>query len=565
MKRFAWRITVSLAILAMAFLGSSIPAPAQGLDADETPVETPGPEADAPDSGADGAEQDPGAEPDAEEPQNPDTEDPAGPDAGLNPSPDAELPGGLEAETPSSDSENELESDADAVPLPSNSRVLAQVSSVAWTEQPNTRIAGADRYLTAVEVSKRTYPSGATTVLVATGLDFPDALSAAALGAKIKAPLLLTERSVLSSATRAEILRLKPSKIVVVGGPGIVSTGVESQLRSIVSNVSRVYGADRYETSAALARSGWTQASQAFVATGTDFADALAAAAAAGKLDAPVLLVPGTSSSVPNSVQKVLNDLKSTKVHIAGGTGAVSQSMQNALASGRSVVRYAGANRFDTSARIVNGVFSGPTGVYWANASGFADALTGAAAAGAQGAPLLLVEQSCVPTVVYQANDRVNSGQTFLLGGSGVLTDSVLIGNECMAASGVAAANRAGAQSLYTRLNLARYQNGLSAFRLADAAHGTPAHSWSASMVSGGAKVNPNLLTQQPWAVYQAVAQTSASGDKAARLGVLLLGNAQARSWLLKPSGGVRGSYSIGYAISGSTAYGTVIVGTNRK
>lgn len=476
-------------------------------------------------------------------------------------------PDGLDAESLNEGEESELSEEGMLAPLSHQLQSRTMAMAPVWVEQPNARIAGQDRYQTAVAVSKHAYPNGAATVLIATGADFPDALSAAALGAKIQAPLLLTEQNSLPASIAAEISRLKPSKIVIIGGPGVVSTQVESRLKGLGAQVSRVYGADRYATSAAIAKSGWSQSSDAFIATGVDFPDALSASAAAGKLGVPVVLVPGTERVAPSSVLNALRDLKVTKIHIAGGTGVVTTQMQSSVAtSGRSVARYAGASRYDTSADLVSKIFSARSDTYWAVGYNFADALTGAAAAGAQGGALLLVEPDCVPTVVYRANDRVTSGRTYLLGGSGVLTDGVMIGNECMVQpSGINSADWVGTKKLYSLLNKARQQAGLSGFRVADAVYGTPAYSWSKGLGSGGAKVNSSLRTQQAWSSYQTVAQTNSSGDKPTRLSQLLTGDAQARSWLLKPNGGVRGAFSVGYATSGATGYATVIVGTNLR
>lgn len=300
---------------------------------------------------------------------------------------------------------------------------------------PKQRISGGDRFDTAVEASKAGYPTAAGTVLIANGLDYPDALSAGALGAKWKAPLLLARPSSLPASTRAEIVRLKPNRIVVVGGAGAVSDGVVAELKKLAARVDRVSGPDRYATSIAIAQQGWSKgtASQAFLATGTGFADALAAGAAAGVVNAPVLLVPGNASSAPASVTAELSRLGATQVRIAGGTGAVSAGIQNSVAAGRSVVRYAGTDRYDTSARIANGIIAKGAGVdvYWANGLGFADALAGGAVAGSRGAPLLLTTSSCVPGSVFDATGRVVGNRILLLGGAGVLDGGVLAGRRC--------------------------------------------------------------------------------------------------------------------------------------
>ena len=439
----------------------------------------------------------------------------------------------------------------------------------------NARISGADRFSTAVAVSKHGYPTTAATVIVANGLNYPDALSAGALGAKWKAPLLLTQPGALPAATQAEIARLKPSKIVVVGGTGAVSAGVLNTLKGLAANVIRVSGADRYSTSIAIAQAGWPAgtASNVFLATGTNFADALAAGAAGGKIGAPVLLVPGSAPAAPASVSAELNRLGATKIRIAGGTGAISNGVQSSVTSNRTVVRYAGGDRFVTSARIATDASIYPSSskvnTYWANGLGFADALAGGAVAGAKGSPLLLSAPSCVPASVYSANDRVAGANTYLLGGAGALGDTVLRGNECMnAPAGANADSVSGMQWLYNQINTARYSANLSGFRLADAttwsghATGTPAYSWALrNRANRSYDKNPNLGTQQPWVGYEIVGRYNTYAGKSHLSNTWngFMSNATIKGQILAPTTNFRGAVSVGYAVNANEpGYGTV-------
>jgi hypothetical protein len=95
-----------------------------------------------------------------------------------------------------------------------------------------SRIAGANRYETSVAVSKVAFPNGASVVYVASGTAFPDALSAASLAAN--GPVLLTDPNRLPPEVAGEIRRLKPLKVVIVGGTAAVSVGVENELAKLV-------------------------------------------------------------------------------------------------------------------------------------------------------------------------------------------------------------------------------------------------------------------------------------------------------------------------------------------
>lgn len=126
-------------------------------------------------------------------------------------------------------------------------------------------------YTTQVEAS------GSTTevVFVATGNNFPDALGAAAAGGVSNAPVLLVTGSILPAPTRAELERLKPSRIIVVGGTGVVSEGVVNSLKGLTfkPTVDRVAGADRYETAAALSAAIFPASVDANTLDGLDSSD----------------------------------------------------------------------------------------------------------------------------------------------------------------------------------------------------------------------------------------------------------------------------------------------------
>lgn len=552
--------SIALAAIATGALVAGLATPAWAEDAAPQPVD-PTPTAPA---------GDPVVEPAPEE-------TPA-PSAPADETPAAEAPAD---QAPAADA---LMSDAPAASAPTSDAPVAVSESKVEQDQfgpagymngsPSKRISGADRFATAVAVSKHGYPSTASTVIVANGRNYPDALSAGALGAKLKAPLLLSEPKSLPASTLAEIKRLKPSRILVVGGTGAVSGGVASKLGSLAGTVKRISGADRYATSIAIAKEGWPNgsASNAFLATGANFADALSAGAAAGKLKAPVLLVPGTQRTAPAGVKSELTRLGVSTVRIAGGTGAVSTGIQNSISAGRTVKRYAGANRYDTSASIAkdNGIFPAANRVntYWASGEGFADALAGGAVSGAKGSPLLLSLPSCVPTSIYTANDRVAGNDTFLLGGTGALGNTVLYGNECMKKpAGASAANFSGMQWLYTKVNALRYSNGESGYRIADGQRtierkqwiGTAAYSWAVNRSKAGIRVGSQLENPNP--PYGTVAQSTSYNNYPNRLQKtwdMWIGDAEVKSWLLEPQGDIRFSLSVGYYNTKSFAYASM-------
>jgi putative cell wall-binding protein len=187
------------------------------------------------------------------------------------------------------------------------------------------RYAGADRYATAAAISGAHYPTpGVAVAYVATGLNFPDALAGAAVAGNVGGPLLLVTRDSIPSATAAELARLQPDKIVILGAAGVVSDAVAEALRPYTNTgtVERFAGADRYSTAAAISAANFAPGVDvAYVATGTNFPDALAGAAVAGNLGGPLLLV--TRDSIPGATATELDRLDPNRIVILGSTGVV--------------------------------------------------------------------------------------------------------------------------------------------------------------------------------------------------------------------------------------------------
>ena len=209
--------------------------------------------------------------------------------------------------------------------------VSAAVESTLKKHAPTTRQAGADRYSTAAAISAGHFQPGAATAFVATGEDFPDALAGGPAAAKLGGPILLTQRDRLPSATVSELRRLKPKRIVVLGGTGVVSTAVENALKGYTpGKVSRLAGADRYSTGRAISQNAFGPGVPvAYVATGANFPDALAGGAAGAFKNGPVLLVAG--AAIPKATKDELARLQPKRIIVLGGTAVVPKATQDAL------------------------------------------------------------------------------------------------------------------------------------------------------------------------------------------------------------------------------------------
>jgi predicted outer membrane repeat protein len=285
------------------------------------------------------------------------------------------------------------------------------------------RLAGATAIDTAAAISRSTFADGAPTVFVATRGGFADVLGAGPAATAAGAPILLTMPDSLPDATRAEIERLAPKHIVVVGGTAAISGGVFDELNGLADDVQRVAGADRYATAAAISAASFAPGVDvAYVATGTGFADGLVAgAAAAGDNGGPVLLSDGSSLSDETAAE--LTRLAPKRIVIVGGTAAVSDAVAEALASytDGDVTRLAGVDRYATAAAVSAEIGAGAPAFV---ATGVApwDALAGAPAAAAAHGALLLTRPDALPAATADALDALAPTEITVFGGTAAVS-----------------------------------------------------------------------------------------------------------------------------------------------
>ncbi len=304
------------------------------------------------------------------------------------------------------------------------------------------RLAGADRFATSAAVwsDPTEYPDGmGGTVYVANGLSFPDALGAGPAAARSGSPLMLVQKDSIPAAVLTQLERLAPQKIVMVGGPAVLSESLKTQLQALsVDPVERIAGADRYETSRELITAAYDSTqptSVLLVATGANYPDALSAGpASATQFNSPVLLVPGTASTLDSATSDFIDSLNPGSILIVGGTSAVSSAIETALAgTGHPVTRIAGADRYATSTAI-NDYFKvsfESSAVYLAVGTGFADALSGAARAAYGVHALYVTPPSCIPLDDMLYMRTYGTRELYLLGGTAALGANVEALHRC--------------------------------------------------------------------------------------------------------------------------------------
>ena len=321
-----------------------------------------------------------------------------------------------------------------SVTLTGTSNVTA-ISSYQWSaifdfevEYPpsspisSVRLGGSTRYDTMVAIADAGFASSDTVVL-ASGENFPDALSASSLAGTYKAPVIMTSRDSLSEQSKFEIERLGASKVFIIGSPAAISTSVESMLRDMGLTTERIAGSNRQETAAKVAAktADAKSPSTVIVASGENFPDALSISPYAYAKGYPIYLTEDRGALSLSTLKAIQSLGTVERVIIVGSSTVVSESSESQLESiAPTVERWSGSNRYETSLRIAEGAVA--DGMTWSNvvvASGenFPDGLAGASLAGKRGGVLLLTAQcdaSAVAHAIASAKGKVES--CFVLG-----------------------------------------------------------------------------------------------------------------------------------------------------
>jgi putative cell wall-binding protein len=348
-----------------------------------------------------------------------------------------------------------------------------------------SRLAGANRIETAVEMSRERYADGylfaGGAVVLANAYSFADALAGSALAGALDGPLLLTSANALPAFVDEEIRRLESGRVYVLGGEGAVSTAVADAVAGIPDvEVIRVAGSDRIGTAAEVASATADvlapdePASVAFLVNGYSFPDALSAAPMAAYNWAPILLTH--SGYLDERVAEILDtsEFGITDVVIVGGPAAVSASVESEVGSllggATHVRRIAGADRYETSRNFAVwatgaetftdtvGTTADPDALFTlyydhigvASGENFPDALAGGVFCGLAGSPILLTRSRSLSPWIYDGFSQLPVGETsyyessdlmllrsYVFGGASAVSDAVLLSLDLLNGPGV--------------------------------------------------------------------------------------------------------------------------------
>ncbi|HWQ43340.1 MAG TPA: cell wall-binding repeat-containing protein [Desulfosporosinus sp.] len=299
---------------------------------------------------------------------------------------------------------------------------FATYAVMADTGSTLERLAGDDCFATAIAVAEQGWKTGADNVVLANAYVFSDALAAAPLAYKLNAPILLTDGAALTPSTLAEVQKLAPKTITLIGGTAVISQAIQDSLSSTygAANVQRYGGTDRYATAAAIASALGTTG-KAVIANGEDghYSDALAISSYAAYNGIPVLFTE--AAALPAATAQALTAQKVSTTIVAGGESVVTETVYQRLPG---ATRYAGTDCYATATAIAEGLHLNLNKVYVVTGLNFPDAIVASNLAAHTLSPIIMVDKGLPDaTCTFLATNRTAITDLIDVGGEGVITE----------------------------------------------------------------------------------------------------------------------------------------------
>ncbi|MFL0198147.1 cell wall-binding repeat-containing protein [Clostridium sp. WILCCON 0269] len=304
--------------------------------------------------------------------------------------------------------------------------ILGTASLSVSAQALTNRLYGQNRIDTSVAVATAGWPTS-DYAIVADAWDFPDAVSAAPLAYKYKAPILLTDTKSLTKETSDELSSLQVKHAFIVGGTGVISPKVASQIEAKGIDVQRLCGDDRYGTSVAIANQVGTSGS-VVITNGYNPYEALSISPIAAKEGMPIILT--ARKTVPDAVANYIKQNNVTKTYVLGNADGVTDDdgvANNSIFP--NPVRITGANLYERNVNIIK-MFSSDLNfskIYLASGKGFADALSGSALAATTSSPVIFVNANIAQATKDFITSIGNSVTNInILGGTGSISNATV-------------------------------------------------------------------------------------------------------------------------------------------
>ena len=297
-------------------------------------------------------------------------------------------------------------------------------TSITVTVLNIMRLYGSDRYLTAYKIASRFKQElgggklGA--IIIATGRNYPDALSGGYLGKVKKAPIILVNADNPATITTA-IKYVKSNvkvggKVYLLGGAAVVPDSLKNSLKSSYQ-VKRLGGSNRYDTNVQILKEAGVKNTEMVVTTGQDFRNPLIASSTGYPL---LVMKEGTLAP---SQQSFLTGRGIKKFTIIGDYKSVPSTANSILKRySKNVARITGSNAFDISQKVAEKFNPSPKGIAVAIENNYPDALTGGPLAIITKSPLFLIDNS---HYTYARNyvKKKKITKEYVLGGAALISD----------------------------------------------------------------------------------------------------------------------------------------------
>ena len=192
----------------------------------------------------------------------------------------------------------------------------------------------------------------------------------------------------------------------------------------------RLSGSNRYATAADISKNTFESANTVVIASGEDYADALAGVPYAKSIGAPILLT--TKDKLPAETLAEIKGIGAKKAVILGGTGAVSDNVKIELESnGLKTGRISGSSRYATAANIAEKTNSAPDEVFFVVGTSYADALSISSVAAIKNAPVIYINKDGdinADTAKYLSKLKAKNCvyNTYFIGGEGAISKEIM-------------------------------------------------------------------------------------------------------------------------------------------
>lgn len=293
------------------------------------------------------------------------------------------------------------------------------LAGTSYAPRPDvSRLAGSNRFETAVAIARQAFPIPPTTVYLAEGLALADAMAAGSLW---DGPVVLTTGSTLPDAVRTYLNEVQPERVIALGGTGAVPQVVLEQAKvSETTELGRLAGANRFETANEIAKHAFPYgADVVYITDGTGSQGIIGSDPLAGaSLRNGPILFGSRQDGLSSATLEVISNLGATQVVQLG---------YNQLGTYQPARFLAGADRFATAVEVSKQVMSDRTDIHIAYlTNGFVLADSVAAGGRLDDGSVLFTEPDWLPYAVCEHIRTSAIDKVIALGGEGAVSPEIL-------------------------------------------------------------------------------------------------------------------------------------------